>query len=224
MQTNSSTESLDNSFDELPDIFEFVGSDEEEDEVLTWEDLSVGKYKVSLPSHKIAVWESSMLMAEWIIQNPDFVKGKTVMELGCGLGLPSIAAALSGAKSVLATDMSQKAISELEQAAAYNATKYPALRTISGGILDWCEADKSPFPKVDVIIAADVNYNRAFVKPLTNAILRHRTASTPLYLATRLGRVSLPEALESLSQNLTLRNKTNLYSDDERTHVLFHFD
>ena len=226
MQTNSSNESLCDvsSTDELPDLFEFIASDEEEDETLAWQDITIGGFKVALPAHKVAVWESSLLMSEWIINNPHTVRGKTVMELGCGLGLPSIAAALSGAKSVLATDLSPQAISELDAAIKYNSDRYPELNVVVGDILDWCKADTSPFPTVDVVIAADVNYNRAFVQPLTNAILRHRNPSTPLYLATRLGRVSLKEALESLSSKLTLKDKTNLYVDPDRTHVLYKFN
>src|SRR3954454_14162542 len=53
------------------------------------------------------VWPSSAALARAI--GPRALRGARTVELGCGLGLPSIAAALAGAR-VLATDWSQAAV------------------------------------------------------------------------------------------------------------------
>lgn len=41
-------------------------------------------------------WPSAIALAQLILQNPDLVRGKRVCDIGCGLGLAGIAAALSG--------------------------------------------------------------------------------------------------------------------------------
>ena len=42
------------------------------------------------------VWPSALALAELILQNPELVAGKSVCDVGAGLGLAGIAAALAG--------------------------------------------------------------------------------------------------------------------------------
>ncbi|DBA88783.1 TPA: hypothetical protein ACH3X1_004199 [Trebouxia sp. C0004] len=49
-------------------------------------------------------WPSAIALAQLILQQPELVKGKRVCDIGCGLGLAGIAAALSGAKEVVMLD------------------------------------------------------------------------------------------------------------------------
>jgi len=44
------------------------------------------------------------VIADYIEEFPDVVKGKYVLELGAGAALPSIVAAMNGAAKVVATD------------------------------------------------------------------------------------------------------------------------
>jgi predicted nicotinamide N-methyase len=60
------------------------------------------------------LWTSAVALADDVARRS--LRGATVLELGCGLGLPSIAAALAGGR-VLATDWSPDAV----QATAANA-------------------------------------------------------------------------------------------------------
>lgn len=62
---------------------------------------------------KVAVWNSGILLTRLLdklnnqsssLNKKSFFKDKTVLELGCGTGLASIATAKFGASSVLATD------------------------------------------------------------------------------------------------------------------------
>jgi predicted nicotinamide N-methyase len=81
--------------------------------------------------------------------------GVRVLELGCGLGVPSIAAALEGT-DVLATDWAPDAIELVAVNAARNGASLEARR------LDWSApvplVDSAPWP---LVIAADVLYERA---------------------------------------------------------------
>lgn len=84
------------------------------------------------------------------------VAGLRVVELGCGLGLPSLVAAARGA-DVTASDWADDAVALLRENAARNRL---ALRA---EVRDWRE----PWPeRFDVVLAADVLYERRNVEPL----------------------------------------------------------
>jgi predicted nicotinamide N-methyase len=98
------------------------------------------------------LWPAATALA---VALPD-VAGLRVVELGCGLGLPSLVAAARGA-DVTASDWAEDAIELLRENAARNGL---ALRA---EVRDWRE----PWPeRFDVVIAADVLYERRNVEPL----------------------------------------------------------
>jgi predicted nicotinamide N-methyase len=92
--------------------------------------------------------------------------GLRVAELGCGLGVPSLAAARAGA-SVLATDESAEALELVEGNARENGLSVETAR------VDWGAADelvaRGPF---DLVLAADVLYERASVALLLSLLPR----------------------------------------------------
>ena len=51
------------------------------------------------------LWPSAKGLAQHLYSNKNFLSDKTILELGCGLGLPSLVSAVSGAKKVTATDL-----------------------------------------------------------------------------------------------------------------------
>lgn len=98
------------------------------------------------------LWPSGRALAE-IVGERD-VAGLRVVELGCGLGLPSLAAALGGA-DVLATDWSPDAIDLLRTNAEQNGA---VLKTeVVGWATPEALVERAPF---DLILASDVLYER----------------------------------------------------------------
>jgi predicted nicotinamide N-methyase len=98
------------------------------------------------------LWPAATALA---VALPD-VAGLRVVELGCGLGLPSLVAAARGA-DVTASDWAEDAVELLRENAARNGL---ALRA---EVRDWRE----PWPeRFDVAIAADVLYEHRNVEPL----------------------------------------------------------
>jgi len=80
----------------------------------------------------------------------------SVVELGCGLGLPSLVAAARGAH-VTATDWADQAVDLVRENATRNGLELVAERR------DWRE----PWPgRFDLVLAADVLYERRNVEPL----------------------------------------------------------
>ena len=92
--------------------------------------------------------------------------GRRVVELGCGLGVPSLVAARAGA-AVLATDGCAEALELLERNACENGV------TVATARVDWAAADdlvaRGPF---DLVLAADVLYERDSVAPLLSLLPR----------------------------------------------------
>ncbi|HZD87646.1 MAG TPA: hypothetical protein VE088_06540 [Gaiellaceae bacterium] len=72
------------------------------------------------------LWPSGIALAQAVAARD--VQGLRVVELGCGLGLPSLAAALGGA-DVLATDWAEEAVALLRRNADQLAALLPRLGT-----------------------------------------------------------------------------------------------
>ncbi|XP_076661478.1 methyltransferase-like protein 22 isoform X2 [Halictus rubicundus] len=60
----------------------------------------------------LQVWRGALLLADYILSNPDLFKDKTVLELGAGVGLTSIVASFL-AKEVICTDVDVEGILKL---------------------------------------------------------------------------------------------------------------
>jgi len=92
--------------------------------------------------------------------------GKRVVELGAGLGLPSLAAALAGA-DVLATDWAEDAVALLRENAARNALRLRVER------VRWDEPElllaEAPW---DVVLGADLLYEERNADQLAELLPR----------------------------------------------------
>jgi predicted nicotinamide N-methyase len=110
------------------------------------------------------LWPSGVTLARDVSARA--LRGARTLELGCGLALPSIAAALSGGR-VLATDWSQAAI----ELAIDNAERSGAqLETL---VCDWSRPEplleRGPW---DLVLAADVLYERRNIPLLLDLLPR----------------------------------------------------
>ena len=84
------------------------------------------------------------------------VAGRRVVELGCGLGVPALVASARGAE-VTATDWAEEAIELLRENAARNRLR------VRAEVRDW----RAPWAETfDLVLAADVLYERRNVEPL----------------------------------------------------------
>jgi predicted nicotinamide N-methyase len=110
------------------------------------------------------LWRSGVALAGDL--DGEAIRGWRVVELGCGLAVPSIAAARAGA-SVLATDACDEALALAERNARANGVH------IETSAVDWADPGelvrRGPF---DLALAADVLYERASVGPLLSLLPR----------------------------------------------------
>lgn len=94
-------------------------------------------------------WGGGLVLARYILDRPQSVASKRVLDLGAGCGIVGIAAAKAGATSVLAVEIDRNAITALALNAAANHADLIALKE---DLLD------GPPPAVDIILVGDLYY------------------------------------------------------------------
>ncbi|BCP55687.1 nicotinamide N-methylase [Kaistia sp. 32K] len=102
-------------------------------------------------------WAGGQGLARYILDHPETVRGKRVLDFASGSGLVAIAAALAGASDVEAVDIDPFAVASIGLNAAANGVAVSARRVdLIGAALDNC----------DVLLAGDVFYDRGFAAVL----------------------------------------------------------
>lgn len=125
----------------------------------------------------LRTWEAGLHMGQFLCQNPDVVRGKRVLELGAGTGYISILCAnYLGATHVLASDGSDDVINHLPENLFLNDLQDSA--RISLADVKWGHALVGTEEEVwnggrpvDVVLGADVTYDRSAIPALVGTLL-----------------------------------------------------
>jgi predicted nicotinamide N-methyase len=117
------------------------------------------------PPYWCFCWASGLVLARWLAEHPEWVRGKRVLDFGAGSGVAAIAAAKAGALEVVACDLDPLAIEACRANAALNEVK------LSYSADFFAEADR-----FDLIIVADVLYDRANLPLLDQFLSRAHQA------------------------------------------------
>ena len=107
------------------------------------------------------LWPSGIALAELVAELD--LQDRRVLEVGCGLALPSFAAALAGG-DVLATDWAREAVDLVALNARENGL---ALTSV---VLDWGSARVGEIGQFDLVLAADVLYEERNAAPLLRVL------------------------------------------------------
>jgi len=135
-----------------------------------------------------SLWPSATALAEALWERRDTLPGRRVLELGCGLGLPSIVAAKLGAV-VTATDFHPDARQWCEANAVANNT------ALTFHACDWSAPPAwEPF---DVVIGSDLIYERRHIPALATCIGK-LCAADGLVMIADPGRDGLPQLTEAM--------------------------
>lgn len=117
------------------------------------------------PPYWCFCWASGLVLARWLAERPEWVRGKRVLDFGAGSGVAAIAAAKAGAAEVVACDLDPVALDACRANAALNGVTL-------GYSADFFAEDN----RYDLIIVADVLYDRANL-PLLDAFLSRGQAA-----------------------------------------------
>ncbi|MCQ1837374.1 class I SAM-dependent methyltransferase [Neorhizobium galegae] len=122
-----------------------------------WKKTEEDLEKIGLPPPFWAfAWAGGQGLARYILDHPETVAGKMVLDFASGSGLVAIAARLAGAADVLAADIDPWAASAIALNAAANDV---AIRSTA-------EDQIGKAIEADVILAGDVFYDREFAAAL----------------------------------------------------------
>ncbi|MGK5115739.1 MULTISPECIES: class I SAM-dependent methyltransferase [unclassified Geodermatophilus] len=123
-----------------------------DDVVALWEAMETeGGGAGEAPPFWAAAWPGGQALARYVLDTPDVVAGRAVLDLGSGSGLVAIAARRSGARSVLASDVDPFSRTAVGVNALLNGV---AGVSVTGDVLD------RDLPGVEVVLAGDVCYDR----------------------------------------------------------------
>lgn len=124
-------------------------------------------------------WASGLALARFLLERPDWVRGRTVLDLGPGCGVDAIAAARAGAARVIACDIDPDALAATATNARLNGVAIDCIDSLAA----------LPPGGVDIVLLADVLYDASnrtlldLIEPLSPACLiadaRVKTVDAP---------------------------------------------
>src|SRR5262245_38117461 len=118
----------------------------------------VGEISPWLPYWGFA-WNGGKAVARYVLDHPELIEGKHVLDLASGSGIVAIAAAKAGAASVTGNDLDQLAVAAIAMNAAANQVKVTVVpRDVMG------RAEPPPRKSYDVVLAGDVFYVQAIAR------------------------------------------------------------
>jgi predicted nicotinamide N-methyase len=179
------------------------------DDVLTlWRDTERRAGHEVPPPYWGFAWPGGQALARHVLDNPQSVAGKSVLDFGTGSGLAAIAAALMGASNVLATDIDPLAIAAtLRNAEANGVMVQTSSDDVIGSNGNW-----------DVILIGDMCYERALAENMM-AWLQSLLAdiAPPHILIADPGRTYFPATQTRLTKLSTYTISTSRDLEDRET-------
>jgi predicted nicotinamide N-methyase len=169
-----------------------------------WEATEAALMRVNVPPPYWAFcWAGGQALTRYVLDNPELVRGKRVLDFAAGSGASAVAAAKSGAASVLAADIDPLACAVIPMNAELNGVEVTVTADdVVGQPCQW-----------DLVVAGDVCYER----PMTEHIfpwLRALAAAGATVIMADPGRAYLPKtgllevARTTVATSLELEDRT----------------
>jgi predicted nicotinamide N-methyase len=166
------------------------------------------------PPFWAVAWPGGQGAARYILDNPESVKGKRVVDFAAGSGLIAIAAMKAGASSALAVDIDDLALEAAKLNAGLNGVAIEVSRNIDL---------TKPYAKADVIMAGDICYQQAMSTTLIRFLRLCAEAGTVVVLADP-GRAYVPqEGLVKLA-SYDVPTSRDIEDKDARTATVYRLE
>ena len=137
----------------------------------------------SQPPFWAAAWPGGQALARYVLDHPDLVAGRSVLDLGSGSGLVAVAAARAGAARVVASEIDPFGRAAIGLNAALNGV--PPVDVVGR------PPRRGRPPVVDVVLAGDVCYDREMTERVLPFLDAARAAGADVLIGDP-GRPYLP--------------------------------
>lgn len=156
-------------------------------------------------------WHASEALGIYLHDRPHLVQGKKVLELGAGLGFPSMVAAHLGG-DVLCTDFHPLVEEYFQRNCEHSQVKAKYQR------LNWREEGAG---KYDVVMGSDVLYESQHPLDVAKALLKFVKPGGKILLSDP-GRNYLPKFLEAMKKSRT-KESVEMVSTGEKVCLVYEF-
>ena len=136
------------------------------------------------PPYWAYVWAGGAVLARHILDHPQTVAGRRVLDLGAGSGLVGIAAAMAGAREVIAAEIDRNGVAAIGLNAAANGIEITVIAD---------DITRGSPPMVDVVLAGDVFYGQGVADRVMPFFERCLNAGVEILVGDP-GRVYLPRS------------------------------
>ncbi|XP_076122331.1 protein-lysine N-methyltransferase EEF2KMT [Alosa pseudoharengus] len=128
----------------------------------------------------LVTWEAALYLTEWALENPQMFSGRTLLELGSGVGLTGIAICRScKPRKYVFSDFHPRVLQKLRTNVNLNSHDLSDV-SVCVEELDWAEVSEDQLIDIDAntVIAADVVYDPDIVDCLVSLLGRVLKCST----------------------------------------------
>lgn len=189
-----------------------------DDPVILWARMEAGSSGAVAQPFWASAWAGGQALARYILDHPEVVAGRRVLDVAAGSGLVAIAAAKAGAAAVTANDIDPYALAALALNAEANGVAVAGI----GGDLLGAEGDEpvGGARGAEVVLAGDVFYSASMAVRMLS-FLERAAAAGALVLVGDPGRDHLPRGRLELVTSYRV-SMLGAPQDAERTqaHVL----
>lgn len=170
-----------------------------------WEATEAALLRINLPPPYWAFcWAGGQALSRYLLDNPELVRGKAVLDFAAGSGVSAIAAALAGAAKVEAADIDRMACAAIGLNAALNGVAIEIIHDdIVGEACRW-----------DLVVTGDICYEQSMTAHIWPWLVGLAAQGATVIMADP-GRAYLPRtglrelARSMVATNLDLEDRTS---------------
>ena len=167
----------------VPEISLYVA----DESVAIWQKTEEELEQIGLPPPYWAfAWAGGQALARYLLDHPDEVSGKRVLDLAAGSGLVGIAAAMAGGSPVTAVDIDAFTQAAIDLNAEANDAYVDVL------VLDMLDHPAPPVARYDIILVGDLFYERDTAARALAFLDRHAAVGSRVLIGDP-GRTYLPK-------------------------------
>ncbi|XP_062309793.1 protein-lysine N-methyltransferase EEF2KMT isoform X1 [Osmerus eperlanus] len=131
----------------------------------------------------LVTWEAALFLAEWALDNPHIFMGRTILELGSGVGLTGIAVCRSCRPSkYVFSDCHSSVLQKLQENVQLNGLSKKNPPRVSVEELDWAAVTMEQLREIgaNTVIATDVVYDPDIISCLVKLLTQVLRCMSPV--------------------------------------------